>query len=167
MKVKSLLFYIITIIFFSCVNTDSFDDRPYVGIGIDIANLTSKEYDNLKLHIGGIENDTFISTDFFELPKIIVKPNVSFSQVITFEETRWQTDLEKIFEISNKAYFAVEFEDGQVVKVKESFENDSLLNFSVIQRGNEVKDKYGGRLRIFLNDNSIVTGLYFEDTTFR
>ena len=152
----------------SCNLVDIEDnDKAHVGIGISIVNVTSIEYDNLKLHIGGLKNSKFISTDVFELPTIIIRPNESFSQVITFEETRWQTDLEKISKVSNEAYFALEFEDGQIVKIKESFEEESLLSFSVIGRGNVIKDKYGGRLFISTEDNKNINGSYFEDTNFR
>ena len=167
MKLKTALPFIFAILLFSCIDLGSFDDDAYVGIGIDIGNLTDKEFNILKLHIGGIEDSTFISTDVFELPTIIIRPNDRFSQVITFGETRWQTDLEKISKVSNEAYFALEFEDGQVVKVKESFKEDFLLNFSVIGHGNVIKDEYGGRLFLSVEDNKNANGSFFEDTFFR
>jgi hypothetical protein len=167
MRLKNILSYFILLILFSCIPDIEDDDKAYVGIGIDIGNLTNIEYDNVKLHIGGLKDSTFISTDIFELPTIIVRPNESFSQVVTFGEKRWQTDLEKINKISNQAYFALEFEDGQIIKVKEFFEKDPLLTFSIIDQNNEIKNKYGGRLIIAIRDEKVVSGNFFEDTKFR
>lgn len=166
MKLKNILSYFTLFVLFSCL-PDIENDNPYVGFEINIINTTSQKLDNLKLHIGGIENNNFMSTDFLELPTIIVRPNESFSQVITFGESRWQTDLEKIFKISHQAYFALEFEDGQFIKVKESFQKDSLISFSVTGRNGVIKNKYGGRLFISIEDDKNINGSFFEDTKFR
>lgn len=167
MKLRTILFCLTLLALTSCDFMEDFDDIADVGIGIDIGNLTNKEYQNLKLHIGGLENANFISTDFFELPTIIVRPNESFSQVVAFNESRWKTDLNKISEISNNAYFAIEFEDGEVIMVKESYESDSLLSFSVVDKNNTVKKKYGGRFILAVRDNKLISGDFFEDTLFK
>ena len=167
MKLKTALPFIFAILLFSCVDLGSFDDRPYVGIGIDIVNLTNKEYDNLKLHIGGVENDTFISTDIFELPTIIVRPNKSFTQKITFDESRWQTDLKKILEISNNAYFALEFTKGKQILLENFFITNELINFSVLDRNGTIKNKYGGRLSISIKGDKEIVGRFREDNHFK
>ena len=167
MKLKTALPFIFAILLFSCIDLGSFDDEAYVGIGIDIFNLTDNRYNNLKLHIGSIANDTFTSTDFFELPEITIRPNDRFSQVITSGETRWQVDLEEIHKISNLAYFAIEFENGKKVILKESFKDNGLVNFTVIDNRNNIKQKYGGKLSVTIEENFNANGAFREDTYFR
>ena len=67
---------IFTLTFISCA---SLEDGPFVGIGIDIGNLTNEEYNNAKLLIGGMQNGEFVSTESFELTTIIVRPCKYFS----------------------------------------------------------------------------------------
>jgi hypothetical protein len=167
MRLKNILSYFILLILFSCIPDIEDDDKAYVGIGIDIGNLTNIEYDNVKLHIGGLKDSTFISTDIFELPTIIVRPNESFSQVVTYGEKRWQTDLTKIREISDKAYFSLEFKNKIIIVIEESFKEGNRLNFSIVDRNDVIKEKYGGRLRVVLKTDSIVSGTYREDNFFK
>lgn len=163
MKLRFFLIYTVLISCYSCI--PELEDGAYVGVGIDIVNVTNTEFENVKLHVGGIKDDKFISTDFYELPTIIVRPNESFSQVVTIDETRWKTDLNKIYEISSDAYFAIEFEDDNIILV-EDYNKGGLVYFST-KKNNLIKKKYGGTLNIHIDEKSIVTGRFFEDTMFR
>lgn len=167
MKFKKKISYFILLALFSCIPDIEDDDKAYTGIGISIVNLTSKEYDNLKLHIGGIENETFISTDIFELTTIIVRPNESFSQVITLDESRWKTDLKKIFKISDNAFFALEFEEEKPILLENFFITSELINFSVLDQNETIRNKYGGRLSITIKEDKEIVARFREDTYFR
>ena len=141
---------ICTLTFISCA---SLEDGPFVGIGIDIGNLTNEEYNNAKLLIGGMQNGTFISTESYDLPTIIIRPNESFSQVVAFDENRWKPNLGLIAEISDRAYFAFQFENSEQILLYDS----SIIENAIVKRD------YGGRLNITINENQSVMVIFRED----
>ena len=150
---------IFTLTFISCA---SLEDGPFVGIGIDIGNLTNEEYNNAKLLIGGMQNGTFISTESYDLPTIIIRPNESFSQVVAFDENRWKPDLSLIAEISDRAYFAFQFENSEQILLYDSFNSSELINFSIIENA-IVKTDYGGDLIITLDEGQTARAIFHED----
>ena len=147
---------ICTLTFISCA---SLEDGPFVGIGIDIGNLTNEEYNNAKLLIGGMQNGTFISTESYDLPTIIIRPNESFSQVVAFDENRWKPDLSLIAEISNRAYFAFQFENGNQVLL---LRNSDLFAFE-IEENNDLKLDFGAMISISVFQNSAMISSFYED----
>ena len=150
---------ICTLTFISCA---SLEDGPFVGIGIDIGNLTNEEYNNAKLLIGGMQNGTFISTESYDLPTINVRPNESYGQTVAIGENRWKPDLSLIAEISDRAYFAFQFENSEQILLYDSFNSSELINFSIIENA-IVKRDYGGRLNITINENQSVMVIFRED----
>ena len=159
MKFKIIVLFICTLTFISCVPDE---DRPFVGIGIDIGNLTDEEYNNTKLLIGGMQNGTFISTESYDLPTIIIRPNESFSQVVVLDGSRWRPNLSLIAEISNRAYFAFQFENSEQILLYDSFNSSELINFSIIENGT-VKWNYGGDLIITLDEGQTARAIFHED----
>lgn len=147
---------ICTLTFISCA---SLEDGPFVGIGIDIGNLTNEEYNNAKLLIGGMQNGTFISTESYDLPTIIIRPNESFYQVVAFDENRWKPDLSLIAEISNRAYFAFQFENGNQVLL---LRNSDLFAFE-IEENNNLKLDFGAMISISVFQNSAMITSFYED----
>ena len=150
---------IFTLTFISCA---SLEDGPFVGIGIDIGNLTNEEYNNAKLLIGRMQNGEFVSTESFELTTIIVRPNRYYSQVVAFDHSRWKPNLGLIAEISDRACFAFQFENSEQILLYDSFNSNELINFSIIENGT-VKRDYGGRLNITINENQSVMVIFRED----
>lgn len=70
---KTIYFYLfISFLSIGCT-LDGFDEGAHIGIAIDITNMTNREYNNLKLHIGGLEDSAFVSTDSYNLPTIPFK----------------------------------------------------------------------------------------------
>ena len=147
---------ICTLTFISCA---SLEDGPFVGIGIDIGNLTNKEYNNAKLLIGGMQNGTFISTESYDLPTIIIRPNESFSQVVAFDENSWKPNLGLIAEISDRAYFAFQFENGNQVLL---LRNSDLFAFE-IEENNNLKLDFGAMISISVFQNSAMISSFYED----
>jgi hypothetical protein len=150
---------ICTLTFISCA---SLEDGPFVGFKLDIGNLTNEEYNNAKLLIGGMQNGTFISTESYDLPTIIIRPNESFSQVVAFDENRWKPDLSLIAEISDRAYFAFQFENSEQILLYDSFNSSELINFSIIENA-IVKRDYGGDLIITLDEGQTARAIFHED----
>jgi len=126
---------ICTLTFISCA---SLEDGPFVGFKLDIINKTDNEIQNAKILIGGMQNGEFVSTESFELPTIIIRPNESFYQVVAFDENRWKPDLSLIAEISNRAYFAFQFENGNQVLL---LRNSDLFAFEIEENNNLKKYK--------------------------
>jgi hypothetical protein len=147
---------ICTLTFISCA---SLEDGPFVGIGIDIGNLTNEGYNNAKLLIGGMQNGTFISTESYDLPTIIIRPNESFSQVVAFDENSWKPNLGLIAEISDRAYFAFQFENGNQVLL---LRNSDLFAFE-IEENNNLKLDFGAMISISVFQNSAMISSFYED----
>lgn len=166
MKLKTALPFIFTILLFSCIDLGSFDDDAYVGVAINVNNKTNREFKNLKLHIGGLQDSTFISTNFYELPTISFNDDGSFVTSVLYKENRWKTDLKKINEISKNAYFSIELSNNEMIILKDRLNNTEFVNF-LITNEKIIKNEYGGILSISLNEDSNITARYFEDTEFR
>jgi hypothetical protein len=150
---------ICTLTFISCA---SLEDGPFVGFKLTINNLTNVEYDNAKILIGGMQNGEFVSTESFELPTIIIRPNESFSQVVAFDENSWKPNLGLIAEISDRAYFAFQFENSEQILLYDSFNSSELINFSIIENA-IVKRDYGGDLIITLDEGQTARAIFNED----
>lgn len=159
MKFKIIVsLFICTLTFISCA---SLEDGPFVGFKLTINNLTNVEYDNAKILIGGMQNGEFVSTESFELPTIIVRPNESYSQVVAFDENRWKPNFNLITEISEFAYFAVQFEDGSIAVATNGLGSD-ILKYDILENGN-VKSFYGVYLSISILDNYATRGFLAID----
>ena len=157
MKFKIIVsLFICTLTFISCA---SLEDGPFVGFKLTINNLTNVEYDNAKILIGGMQNGEFVSTESFELPTIIIRPNESFYQVVAFDENRWKPDLSLIAEISNRAYFAFQFENGNQVLL---LRNSDLFAFE-IEENNNLKLDFGAMISISVFQNSAMISSFYED----
>ena len=147
---------ICTLTFISCA---SLEDGPFVGFKLDIINKTDNEIQNAKILIGGMQNGEFVSTESFELPIIIIRPNESFYQVVAFDENRWKPDLSLIAEISNRAYFAFQFENGNQVLL---LRNSDLFAFE-IEENNNLKLDFGAMISISVFQNSAMISSFYED----
>lgn len=147
---------ICTLTFISCA---SLEDGPFVGFKLDIINKTDNEMQNAKILIGGMQNGEFVSTESFELPTIIIRPNESFYQVVAFDENRWKPDLSLIAEISNRAYFAFQFENGNQVLL---LRNSDLFAFE-IEENNNLKLDFGAMISISVFQNSAMISSFYED----
>ncbi|MDA9070949.1 hypothetical protein OAB17_00645 [Flavobacteriaceae bacterium] len=147
---------ICTLTFISCA---SLEDGPFVGFKLDIINKTDNEIQNAKILIGGMQNGEFVSTESFELPTIIIRPNESFYQVVAFDENRWKPDLSLIAEISNRAYFAFQFENGNQVLL---LRNSDLFAFE-IEENNNLKLDFGAMISISVFQNSAMISSFYED----
>jgi hypothetical protein len=147
---------IFTLTFISCA---SLEDGPFVGFKLDIINKTDNEIQNAKILIGGMQNGEFVSTESFELPTIIIRPNESFYQVVAFDENRWKPDLSLIAEISNRAYFAFQFENGNQVLL---LRNSDLFAFE-IEENNNLKLDFGAMISISVFQNSAMISSFYED----
>jgi hypothetical protein len=147
---------ICTLTFISCA---SLEDGPFVGFKLTINNLTNVEYDNAKILIGGMQNGEFVSTESFELPTINVRPNESYGQTVAIDENRWKPDLSLIAEISNRAYFAFQFENGNQVLL---LRNSDLFAFE-IEENNNLKLDFGAMISISVFQNSAMISSFYED----
>ena len=147
---------ICTLTFISCA---SLEDGPFVGFKLDIINKTDNEIQNAKILIGGMQNGEFVRTESFELPTIIIRPNESFYQVVAFDENRWKPDLSLIAEISNRAYFAFQFENGNQVLL---LRNSDLFAFE-IEENNNLKLDFGAMISISVFQNSAMISSFYED----
>ena len=147
---------ICTLTFISCA---SLEDGPFVGFKLDIINKTDNEIQNAKILIGGMQNGEFVSTESFELPTIIIRPNESFYQVVAFDENRWKPDLSLIAEISNRAYFAFQFENGNQALL---LRNSDLFAFE-IEENNNLKLDFGAMISISVFQNSAMISSFYED----
>ena len=106
-----------------------------------------------------MQNGEFVSTESFELPTIIIRPNESFYQVVAFDENRWKPDLSLIAEISNRAYFAFQFENGNQVLL---LRNSDLFAFE-IEENNNLKLDFGAMISISVFQNSAMITSFYED----
>ena len=147
---------ICTLTFISCA---SLEDGPFVGFKLDIINKTDNEIQNAKILIGGMQNGEFVSTESFELPTINVRPNESYGQTVAIDENRWKPDLSLIAEISNRAYFAYQFENGNQVLL---LRNSDLFAFE-IEENNNLKLDFGAMISISVFQNSAMISSFYED----
>jgi len=147
---------ICTLTFISCA---SLEDGPFVGFKLDIINKTDNEIQNAKILIGGMQNGEFVSTESFELPTINVRPNESYGQTVAIDENRWKPDLSLIAEISNRAYFAFQFENGNQVLL---LRNSDLFAFE-IEENNNLKLDFGAMISISVFQNSAMISSFYED----
>jgi|TARA_B110000967_G_C18541399_1_gene390794 hypothetical protein len=102
-KPKVLIF--ICFIFLSCIDDE---DRERFGFEFTVSNKRT-ELRNVKIIIGGIKNNEFISTDSYSFPVLNTYTN-NQSQEIAKYDNRWLPDLDKIRAISDTAYFSIQLE---------------------------------------------------------
>jgi hypothetical protein len=129
---KTKIIVIICSVFFLISCDVSIEPEEYDGFSIDIAN-DDVVLRNAKLTIGGIKDGNFIGTESFSLPVINVRENMSQSQNIAFNETRWLPNLNLIRAISNKAYFTLDIEGKSPVPLSDSWgeRKGELLSFAI------------------------------------
>jgi hypothetical protein len=144
--------------------TSCFHDEGYVRTGFmfDIVNDTDIEYENVKVTIGGIDNNgEFVGTQSYTLPPIRIRNNNSDSQYVAVDYNRWRPNLNLVKEISDKAYFRVQLEGKAPVLLYDSFDNDILVSAKITENG-LVKNNYGGDLSINLYENGLIRGRFHE-----
>ena len=157
MKTK-LIIICCTLLVTSCSH-----DEGYVRTGFmfRISNTTALEYENVKVTIGGIDNNgEFIGTQSYTLPTIRIRNNNSEAQFAAVDYNRWRPNLNLVNEISDKAYFRVQLEGKAPMLLYDSFDNDILVSAKITENG-LVKNNYGGDLRIGFFEDS-VTGIFHE-----
>ena len=157
MKTK-LIIICCTLLVTSCSH-----DEGYVRTGFmfDIINDTDIEYENVKVTIGGIDNNgEFVGTESYTLPPIRIRNNISDVQYAAMGYNRWRPNLNLIKEISDKAYFTFQFEGEDSLLLYDEFDNDILVSAKITENG-LVKNNYGGDLRIGFFEDS-VTGIFHE-----
>ena len=157
MKTK-LIIICCTLLVTSCSH-----DEGYVRTGFmfRISNTTALEYENVKVTIGGIDNNgEFVGTESYILPPIRIRNNISDVQYAAVDYNRWRPNLNLVNEISDKAYFRVQLEGKAPVLLYDSFDNDILVSAKITENG-LVKNNYGGDLRITFFEDS-VTGIFYE-----
>ncbi len=157
MKQKIIIITVVLTLIISCV--PPIDEGPFVGIEINIFNLTENEIENAKLLIGGMENEAFISTESFALPTLIVRPDENYYQVVALDENRWKPNLNLINEISDKAYFAFQFEDGEQILLSR---NGILQTFEIMEN-ESVKANYGVSISISLKQDTVEISGFSDD----
>jgi hypothetical protein len=75
--------------------------------------------------------------------------------------------LKKIFKISDNAFFALEFEEEKPILLENFFITSELINFSVLDQNETIRNKYGGRLSITIKEDKEIVARFREDTYFR
>ena len=158
MKTKFLIIMCCCLLL-SCMDDE---DRDQFGFTFKVANLSGVEHENVKITIGGMENDEFIGTDSYTFPKILVLSNDwpdttgNQSQSFAFYEKRWNPDLAKVKAISDRAYFTVLLEGKEPVLLY-NYQGDKqgeLVSFE-IPKDNIIKNDYG-QMSISFEENTIL-----------
>lgn len=165
MKIKVLII-ICCCFLVSCMEDE---DRDQFGFTFTVSNKSGLEHENVRITIGGMENGTFIGTDSYIFPKILVLSNDwpdttgNQSQSFAFYEERWNPDLAEVKAISNRAYFTIELEGEDPILLYDNFGSDQgeLVSFQ-IPEDNVIKNDFG-RMDISFEFNTVLGDLLIWD----
>ena len=150
----------------SCIEDE---DRDQFGFTFKVFNKSGVEHENVKITIGGIQNDEFIGTDSYTFPKILVLSNDwpdttgNQSQSFAYYEQRWNPDLAKVKAISDKAYFSIQLEGQAPIQLYDNFGSDQgeLVSFQ-IPKDNVIKNNFG-RMNISFESDTVYGDLIIWD----
>lgn len=158
MKIKLIIIICCLFSLVSCLpNEDDWD----IGFSFTIINSNNVEYENVKVTIGGLNNEgEFVGTDSYTLPTIKIRNNDSEAQFVAFDDNRWKPNLNLVKEISDKAYFTVQLEGKEPVLLYDSFE-DTIISAKTTENG-VLKSEYGADLSINIYDDFTVKGTIHE-----
>ncbi|GGF64152.1 hypothetical protein [Wenyingzhuangia marina] len=139
------------------------EDGTKIGIGFEIYNNYDKEIEDLKIIIGGInQEDIFVAVDTFNLPTIKLKSEIINSnddgqtaQLINLKN-RWNPDFDKIKTISDKAYFKAVLANGDNYLIESGGTIDKLISIDLVKH--KVIKNLLGKVILYIDDELKVTG---------
>ena len=164
MKTK-IIVIICSVFFLTSCSLDGMTTHDYKGFHIDISNDSGVEQRNAKLTIGGIKDGQFIGTESFSFPVIRIRQSSSDIQLIAYDDTRWQPNLDLIRAISDTAYFTVQLENQEPVLLYDSWEKYTGELVSLAIPAGIIINKDNGNLGIGIYKNSITAHLSADRDT--